>query len=167
MVTGSAVMLGSPHYMSPEQMQSSRAVDARADVWSLGVIAYQAITGRVPFEGHGLTQIISAVMDGSPAPPSSLVKGLPPALDAAILACLEGDRDRRCAGVVELAASLAPFAPRAAAPSLERLLGLPPPPSRRRVRAQERRVSVAVWVAGTAAALLLGGALAFLLLQLR
>jgi serine/threonine-protein kinase len=165
-VTGTGVLLGSPQYMSPEQMQSSRDVDARADVWSLGVIAYQLVTGRLPFEGDGLAQIATAVLEGSPAPPGTLVKGLPPALDAAILACLEADRDRRCAGVVELAASLAPFAPRTAAPSLERLLGLPPPPRRSAARPPRLGFS-ARWIAAMVAAMLFGALLGFLLLHLR
>ena len=94
--TRSNVMLGSPHYMSPEQMRNSREVDARTDVWSLGVVAYQILTGRVPFEGKGLTQIITAVIEGRPDPPSHVVKGLPPALDAVILHCLVSEPDERC-----------------------------------------------------------------------
>jgi len=182
-VTETGVLLGSPHYMSPEQMQSSRDVDARADVWSLGVVAYQIITGRLPFEGDGLAQVATAVLDGNPPPPSSLVAGLPPALDTAILACLEPDRERRCATVVQLVVSLSPFAPRSANPSIQRLLGLPPP-STRQVPASAQRPSapppsapsppregspgISVrWIAGAAAAILIGGGLAFLLLNLR
>ncbi len=187
-VTGTGVLLGSPHYMSPEQMQSSRDVDARADVWSLGVVAYQIITGRLPFEGDGLAQVATAVLEGNPPPPSSLVTGLPPALDTAILACLEPDRERRCATVVQLVVSLSPFAPRSANPSIQRFLGLPPP-STRQVRPSAPPPSApppsvpppsapsplregsqgfsARWIAGAVAALLIGGGLAFLLLNLR
>jgi serine/threonine-protein kinase len=161
--TRSYVMLGSPSYMSPEQMESSRDVDARADVWSLGVVAYQLLTGRLPFVGEGLTQIVTAVLEGRPAPPSSLVSGLPPALDAAILGCLEGDRARRCAGAVELAASLAPFAPPEAAGSLRRLLGVREPRPRR-APAPARRLPMALLIVG---ALAFGGLLAVLVLQLR
>lgn len=160
--TRSNTMLGSPHYMSPEQMRSSRDVDARTDVWSLGVVAYQLLTGRVPFEGKTLTHIIAAVLEGEPDPPSRLVKGLPPALDAAVLRCLESDRERRFPGVVELAAALAPFAPASAAPSLERLLGVRPPP--RRVARTRRRIPTPVLLA---AAFAIGGLLGFLLLRLR
>jgi eukaryotic-like serine/threonine-protein kinase len=154
-VTSSYAMLGSPHYMSPEQMRSSRDVDARTDVWSLGVIAYQLITGRLPFEGKRLTQIVHTVLQGKPTPPSAVLPGLPPALEAAILACLEDDLDKRCPGVVELAASLAPFAPPEAAGSLKRL-GIAPP---------ARGPPTAPVIAGMVAALALGGGLAFLLFR--
>ena len=163
-VTATDVLMGSPHYMSPEQMQESRAVDARADVWSMGVIAYQLVTGRLPFEGDGLGQVAASVLEGNPAPPSTLAPGLPPALDAAILACLERDRERRCKSIVELAASLAPFAPSAAAPSLARLLGVPTPS---KPIARARRRGRTLWIAVAAAAILLGAALAFLLLGVR
>ena len=162
--TRSNIMLGSPHYMSPEQMRSSRDVDARTDVWSLGVVAYQILTGRVPFEGKGLTQIITSVLQGRPEPPSHLVKGLPPALDEAVLLCLESERERRCAGVIELARALAPFAPPEAAASLERLLG--PRPARRSVTParRARQIPTALLLA---AAFALGGLLALLFYRLR
>ena len=154
-VTSSYAMLGSPHYMSPEQMRSSRDVDARTDVWSLGVIAYQLLTGRLPFEGKRLTTIVFNVLQGKPTPPSSFTKDLPPALEAAIMACLESDLDKRCPSVVDLAAALAPFAPPEAFASLERL-GIAPP---------VRRPPTALVIAGMAAALALGGGLAFLLFR--
>jgi serine/threonine-protein kinase len=153
-------MLGSPHYMSPEQMASSRDVDARADVWSMGVVAYQLLTGRVPFEGKALAEIVSAVLQGRPAPPSTLVAGLPPEIDAAVLACLERDRERRCAGVAQLAAAVAPFAPRGAPASLGRLLG----PATPLTVSARMRIPTPLLIAG---AFLLGGVLAFLLLRLR
>jgi serine/threonine-protein kinase len=121
--TRTGMLIGSPYYTSPEQMRSSRDVDARADIWSLGVVAYQILTDRLPFDGPGITQIISSVLEGPPPPPSSLRPGLPPALDTAVLRCLESDPDRRWSNVAELAAALSPFAPPEAAPSLERLLG--------------------------------------------
>jgi serine/threonine protein kinase len=137
-VTKSYAILGSPHYMSPEQMRSSRDVDARTDVWSLGVIAYQLLSGGLPFSGRTITEIITVVLQGEPDPPSSLVHDLPPALDAAILRCLERDLDRRHASVAELAAALMPFAPPEAQRSFDaiaRLLGPPAASSRRAVRA--------------------------------
>jgi serine/threonine-protein kinase len=134
--TSSNVMLGSPHYMSPEAMRNSRDVDARTDVWSLGVVAYQVLTGHVPFDGKGLTQIITSVLQGRPDPPSHLMRGIPRAVDDAVLRCLESDVDDRCPGVGELARALAPFAPPEARPSLERILGpgaaLPARPRARR-----------------------------------
>src|SRR5262249_11890351 len=122
---------------------------------------YELLTGRVPFEGHQLTEIVTAVVDGNPPPPSTLVPGLPPALEAAILACLERELDRRSASVAELGASLAPLAPPAAARSLDILGGEAPQ------REQGPRSVAALRVVGVAAALLIGGVLAFLLLRLR
>jgi serine/threonine-protein kinase len=141
--------------MSPEQMRSSRDVDARTDVWSLGVIAYQLFTGRLPFEGKRLTTIVFNVLQGKPVPPSSFTKDLPPALEAAIMSCLESDLEKRCPSVVQLATALAPFAPPEAFASLGRL-GIAPP---------ARRPPTALVIAGMAAALALGGGLAFLLFR--
>jgi serine/threonine-protein kinase len=161
--TRSNVMLGSPHYMSPEAMRSSRDVDARTDVWSLGVVAYQVLTGRVPFEGKGLTQIITSVLQGRPDPPSRLVKGIPRALDEVVLRCLASDRDDRCPSVAELAEGLAPFAPPEARPSLERITGRAPP-STQRPASPSRRVPTAVLLA---LAFALGCGLALLYYRLR
>src|SRR5262249_32539577 len=58
-------VMGSPHFMSPEQMRSSREADARSDIWSLGVVLYTLLAGRVPFEGTFLTEVCAAVLSGS------------------------------------------------------------------------------------------------------
>jgi serine/threonine-protein kinase len=104
-------VFGSPHFMSPEQMRSSREVDARGDVWALGVVLYAFVCGRVPFSGSHLTEIVAAVLTGAAPPPSTLRPGLPEGLEEVILRCLRVDRDERFASVADLAAALGPYAP--------------------------------------------------------
>jgi serine/threonine-protein kinase len=131
MATATHVVLGSPHYMSPEQMHSSRAVDARSDIWSLGVILYQLVTGRLPFRGRSITEIIAVVLEGMPPRPSDLMPGhLPQGLDPVILRCLERDLSRRYANVGELAQGLLPFAPPGAGVAVDRILRSIASPSR-------------------------------------
>jgi serine/threonine-protein kinase len=109
-VTKSYVILGSPHYMSPEQMRGAHDVDARTDVWAMGAVAYQLVTGRRPFEGKTITEIMLEAIEAAPEAPSRVKEGLPPELDAVIFRCLERDLDRRFATVDELAAALRPIA---------------------------------------------------------
>ncbi len=108
-LTRSHELLGSPNYMSPEQMHETRLADARSDLWSLGVILYQLLTRELPFRGRSITEIITAVLQGRPAPPSQLRPELPRALDPVVLRCLERDPAQRFANMGELALALAPF----------------------------------------------------------
>ena len=109
-MTRTKEILGTPLYMSPEQMRSMRSTDARSDVWSLGVILYRALTGKVPFDGETLTEVCIAVLGDTPVRPSALRPDLPVGLDAVILGCLEKDPARRIGSAAELATALAPFA---------------------------------------------------------
>jgi serine/threonine protein kinase len=107
--TSSAAILGSPLYMSPEQLTSSKDVDRRADIWSLGVILYEALTGRTPFAADAFVALMAAILGGKFEPISKVRPGLPPAVDALIAAMLTIDRDARLPSVEALAQRLAPF----------------------------------------------------------
>jgi serine/threonine protein kinase len=108
-MTKTAEIIGTPMFMSPEQMRSTRDVDARTDVWALGVILFRALTGQAPFQGTTITQLCAAVV-ADPAPlPSSLRAELPLGLEDIVLRCLEKDPTRRYANAAELCAALAPF----------------------------------------------------------
>lgn len=104
-------VIGSPHFMSPEQMRSSRDADARSDIWALGVVLFGLLTARVPFEGQFLTEICAAVMAGNPRSLLALRPDAPPELESVILRCLRTDPADRIQSVVELANALRPFDP--------------------------------------------------------
>jgi serine/threonine protein kinase/predicted ATPase len=109
-LTSSATLLGSPLYMSPEQILSHAEVDARSDVWALGVVLYELCTGLPPFRPPSFAAALVAIATEAPAAPSALEPALPAELERVILRCLEKDRNARFDSVDELAAALAPFA---------------------------------------------------------
>ncbi|HEY8075517.1 MAG TPA: serine/threonine-protein kinase, partial [Labilithrix sp.] len=109
-LTSTKAMLGSPLYMSPEQLRSSKTVDHRADIWAVGVILYELLTNTVPFHGDTLGELFAAILDATPVAPSSRNPSLPPGLDAIILRCLRLRADERYASCADLKRELAPFA---------------------------------------------------------
>ncbi len=109
-LTKTEAVLGSPLYMSLEQVRSSRDVDARADIYAIGAILYQLLTGRVPYEAQTFPELILKLGTEEPPPPSAVRADIPAPLEQTILRCLERDRTRRFPNLGELAAALAPFA---------------------------------------------------------
>jgi eukaryotic-like serine/threonine-protein kinase len=103
-------VLGSPLYMSPEQLRGSKTLDARSDIWSLGVIAYELLTQRRPFEAQTLASVLVRITTEAPVPPSSLVADLPVGLEAVVLRCLEKDPEARFPNIDAVIDALSPFA---------------------------------------------------------
>jgi eukaryotic-like serine/threonine-protein kinase len=180
-MTRTNAFMGSPLYMSPEQMESPRSVDARTDIWAIGAVLYELLTGAPPFVAETLPEVILKIARAVPAPLASLRPDLPAGLEPAVLRCLEKDRDRRYASVAELAWALAEFAPKRARGAADRISsiisGAPEstesPPSSLAAEspasntvgswgqtANERpaRRSSVLWIAGAAAGVLIGAA---------
>lgn len=102
--------LGSPHYMAPEQITSPDEVDARADIWALGVVLYELLSGYQPFAGETLTSLCAHVVHSPPRKALRKVNpDVPVALERVVLRCLSKQPSERYASVVELAGALSPF----------------------------------------------------------
>ncbi len=111
-LTSTDNLLGTPQYMSPEQVRASKDVDARSDIWALGVILYELLTGKRPFvsDENATGELFAKVLYIDPLPPREHRPDLPPELEAVILKCLARERGARYGDVVELAEALRPFA---------------------------------------------------------
>jgi serine/threonine-protein kinase len=123
-LTKTSSIMGSPVYMSPEQMQRSKGVDGRTDIWALGVILFELLTGRAPFEAETVPELaIKVAMEPAPLL-RALLPGAPAALELAIARCLEKDRNRRYQNIGEMAAALQEFGTIRARQSVEAVLGM-------------------------------------------
>jgi len=109
-VTKTASVMGSPLYMSPEQVQSAKDVDARTDVWALGVVLFELISGRVPFFGESFGEVAIKIATQPLPLLTEYRRDIPPGLDAVLRTCLAKDRKARFASVAELAAALQRYA---------------------------------------------------------
>lgn len=103
-VTGQLV--GSPHYMSPEQLADARSVDTRSDLWSLGVVAFKALTGALPFPGLDLGDVVARLIAGPPATVTSIIDGMSPAYDAFFARALAREPGDRFPSATALADAL-------------------------------------------------------------
>jgi serine/threonine-protein kinase len=109
-LTSTSQIMGSPNYMSPEQLRSARNVDSRTDIWALGAILYELLTRQVPFVADSVTQLTAMVVTEAPRPILDLRPEIPAPLASAVMKCLEKKREDRFQTVSEFAKAIAPFA---------------------------------------------------------
>jgi serine/threonine-protein kinase len=119
-LTRTSSVMGSPLYMSPEQMASAKMVDQRSDIWALGVILYELVTGVPPFVAESMTEVIASILMHQPAPPSGVT--VSPGLTMVINKCLEKEPAKRYQNVGELVVALAPFGPASQRGTVERVI---------------------------------------------
>ncbi len=99
-------VLGSPSYMSPEQARGLADVDHRTDVWAMGVILYECLTGQRPFTGANYNEILISIVTNDPFAPSQVMPSISPELESVILTAIAKDREQRFGSAVELARAL-------------------------------------------------------------
>jgi serine/threonine-protein kinase len=120
-LTQTQAVMGSPQYMSPEQLKSSRSVDGRSDVWALGIILHELLTGETAFRADTIPQLYVAILSERPPPLRMRRPDAPAGVEAIILRCLEKDPLHRFADIAAFATALGEFAPTRARPSIERV----------------------------------------------
>jgi eukaryotic-like serine/threonine-protein kinase len=123
-LTSARSVLGSPSYMSPEQLRSSKDVDVRTDIWSLGVVLHELLTGTLPFEAGSLLSLMKMITEGTPKPVRSLRPDVPQGLEAALNKCLQREPAQRFVNVADFALAIAPFGSGRARKEVERAASL-------------------------------------------
>lgn len=118
-LTGQAV-LGSPVYMSPEQLRNAKNIDARADIWSLGVVAYELLAGKPPFDGDGVGEIFAAILESEPVPLHVRNARVSPELSAVLMKCMQRKAEDRWRDAAEFAKAIGPFGSGTVTPLSER-----------------------------------------------
>jgi serine/threonine-protein kinase len=120
-LTQSSTIMGSPLYMSPEQMRAPRSVDARTDIWSLGAIIYELLSGHPPYVADTLPQLCAKMLESDPIPLSAYRPDVDPDLERTVTRCLARNVSERWQSMGELAQALLPFASRSSRIHAERV----------------------------------------------
>jgi eukaryotic-like serine/threonine-protein kinase len=126
--TNTGQIIGSPHYMSPEHVRGARDIDHRADLWSLGVILFQAVTGRRPFSGDNVGDVMAKIVADPIPRPTEVAPDLPAALDDFFKKALARDRNERFQTAREMAEAFAEIVRAQSPESIKFSLSTPPPP---------------------------------------
>ncbi|MBS2017924.1 MAG: serine/threonine protein kinase [Deltaproteobacteria bacterium] len=144
-LTSTNAIMGTPVYMAPEQIRSSKGVDRRSDVWAFGMILYQLLTGRTAFIRETLLELCSAILIEQPTSPHELRAEIPPELSSVILKALAKEPEGRFGTLAELADALSPFCESglASASRVSRVLGLTSSPNLSEQLSQPRLEAVA------------------------
>ncbi len=122
--TWQGALLGSPGYMSPEQVESPRDVDTRTDLWSVGVVLYELLSGKPPFQGKTLIELFRKITEEDPRSLVACCPHVPTELETVIRRCLERNRVRRYQNAVELGSALLPFGSHRARISYDSIVGV-------------------------------------------
>jgi serine/threonine-protein kinase len=118
-------IMGSPCYMSPEQLRSTATVDQRTDIWSLGATLFELLSGRTPYDAsRTLPELIAAILERPTPRLDEALQGAPAALVQVVAKCMAKEREQRYVNAAELAVALLPFAPRRARSPAERAVAL-------------------------------------------
>jgi serine/threonine-protein kinase len=123
-MTKTSSLMGSPLYMSPEQMQTPKDVDSRSDIWAIGVILHELLTGNSPFIAETMPELVLKIVSSPPPPLRAGRPDAPDGLEAVLRRCLEKDRGKRYETVGELALALMQFGSKRARGSVERISGV-------------------------------------------
>jgi len=108
-LTKTSAVMGSPLYMSPEQMASARHADVRSDIWALGIILYEVLTQRLAFTADSMPELVVAVLHRTPDSLRAARPDVPQGLEAVVMHCLEKEPARRFPDIAALASALAPY----------------------------------------------------------
>jgi serine/threonine-protein kinase len=120
-LTATSSILGSPTYMAPEQLRDAKTVDARADIWAIGVVLYELLSGQLPFAAQNVADLFVAILERTPPSLRAARPEIPPGLEEVVVRCLSRDIDARFGNVATLAEALAPFGPPGADAAVERI----------------------------------------------